>query len=94
MADRSESSQNVSRPQRSSSDNTLNSHQEESNEKTKQGNKDEENDREQNGQEEKGEEAPPAPVGFFDKRLHSTRIEVAWKWAVTSEQTSMNSVQR
>lgn len=36
------------------------------------------------GQEEKGEQGPPLPVGFFDPRLHKTRIEVAWKWVVTS----------
>lgn len=35
--------------------------------------------------EEHGQQCPPEPVGFWDPRLHKTRREVAWKWAVTSK---------
>ncbi|KAK5079123.1 hypothetical protein LTR64_002456 [Lithohypha guttulata] len=48
----------------------------------------EENDRskqeDDQGQEEKGQSGPPPPVGFFDKRLHATRIDVAKKYVLTT----------
>ena len=33
---------------------------------------------------EKGDEGPPAPVGFFDHSLNAVRKEVLWKWALTT----------
>lgn len=42
---------------------------------------------ESSGQEEKGDN-PPLPVGFLDKRLHQTRINVAKKWFLISEFSS------
>lgn len=40
------------------------------------------------GEEEKGDQqGPPLPVGFFDKRLHNVRIEVAKKWTLTSKRS-------
>jgi len=37
------------------------------------------------GSEEEGQQGPPKPVGFFDPRLHNTRIDVAKKWIFTSK---------
>lgn len=79
MADRQENRSESPRAQRTSSENTLNGRQEENNNDNQKSEK-----QDDGGEEEKGEQGPPAPVGFFDKRLHSVRIEVAWKWVVTS----------
>lgn len=49
--------------------------------------KDQSKQEDDQGQEEKGESGPPPPVGFFDKRLHATRIDVAKKYVLTSKQS-------
>ena len=33
---------------------------------------------------EKGEDAPPTPVGFFHSSLDHVRKEVFWKWCLTT----------
>lgn len=81
MADKDEERPNAS-PARSNSDNTLEGDRNASDD---QHDKQEQEKDDESGEEENGEEAPPKPVGFFDSRLHETRKEVAWKWAVTSE---------
>lgn len=40
-------------------------------------------------QEEEGQQGPPPPVGFFDSRLHQTRITVAKKYCFTSKSKSL-----
>lgn len=82
MADReskerpqTEAQSDVQQARRASSGETLNGPQDDDKQKSEK----------QDGEgEEKGEESIPKPVGFFDPRLHKTRIEVAWKWVVTS----------
>lgn len=37
------------------------------------------------GKESQKQDGPPEPVGFFHPSLHKTRIEVIWKWMLTSE---------
>lgn len=82
MAERNEGPADTS-PARSTSDNTLEGEHDASNEKQQDEHEPENNA--ESGEEEKGEDGLPKPVGFFDSRLHKTRIEVAWKWAATSE---------
>lgn len=90
MAENQEQSQrNEASQQGSSSDGTLN----ESNTKEQ----DQTAKKEQSGgqgEEEKGQQAPPPPIDFWDSRLHKTRIEVAWKWALTSKKLFMVSVEK
>ena len=43
-----------------------------------------ENDRSGSSDNEKGEEAPPTPVGFFHPGLDHVRREVFWKWSLTT----------
>lgn len=81
MAERNEGPADTS-PARSTSDNTLEGEHDASNEKQQDEHEPENNA--ESGEEEKGEDGPPKPVGFFDSRLHKTRIEVAWKWAATT----------
>lgn len=67
--------------QRSSSDRTLQGQQQPDEKK-----EDKEDDSDGQKQEEEGQEAPPPPVGFFDPRLHKTRITVAKKYCLTSKE--------
>lgn len=75
-------------PTRSDSSDTLEGDRPGLNEKEEQKSGDspdgKESDEKENGDEEKNEEIPK-PVGFFDPSLHKVRIEVAWKWLVTSK---------
>jgi len=64
---------------RTSSDNTLDGEREQQNEKSDAG------DNSGSGQEEEAQQGPPKPVGFFDSRLHKTRIDVAKKWILMSK---------
>lgn len=66
-----------------SSENTLEGDQEDY-QKHEQENGEEAEEKSQ-GQEEKADDGPPLPVGFWDQRLHKTRKEVAWKWVATSK---------
>lgn len=75
-------------PARSNSSNTLEA------DRASQNDKEEKPDGPDSGEKDSGEkesgdeeksDGMPKPVGFFDPSLHKTRLEVAWKWLVTSE---------
>ena len=66
-------------PQRTSSDNTLAGDREHGKERQEQ------NNHRGSEQAEADQHGPPKPVGFFDPRLHKTRIDVAKKWVFTSK---------
>lgn len=80
MAHENEERSTGASPARSNSSNTLEG------EREKPGDKEQQDNGGDTGEEEKNDDTPK-PVGFFDPSLHKVRIEVAWKWVVTSKFT-------
>jgi len=66
-------------PNRTSSDRTLDGDHEHQNEKPEAG------ENGGSGQEDEEQQGPPKPIGFWDSRLHKTRVEVAKKWILMSK---------
>lgn len=73
-------------PHRTSSDDTVEGDHEHDNEQLQPG------DSRVSGQQKQEQQSPPKPVGFFDPRLHKTRIDVAKKWIFTSKSSSRDKI--